>query len=393
MVGAGPSEVPAGAAARRRHRTGPARLPGRGPPHRENPAGAHPYDQVTVDKVKPKADRPRAHVLRAEFHLAGDPASPLRQVPLNPDPLQPIVDAVAAVRADLGDLAEVILDIQPVPNWRLRLKRWHLAATARARAQAEARKATRRALADADAVEDSLTLQLARLLQGNSPAPRRTAMTVKPQPVDAATTWGRLADDVGLVRIQLLVRCASDVEGRAQTTLKLLTAALDIYASRSRLRVDGARLGPFHWSANHPLRRASFDRRWAGGVFAPRGDSWLNIAEIGGLLKPATVHCRVPITPGTVPEYALGEPLMPHGWHRGPDGASRLIASPLEETLFSISVGKSFYGKTTRALVQAIAVAAAGQGVFFLDPHGDSWTQAAPTSPTRTCATGSGAST
>jgi hypothetical protein len=340
-----------------------------------------PYDRVTVERCRPARDRAREHTLRAEFVLRGDPGAPLREVPLQPDPLQPIMDAVAHVRADLGDLAEVIVDLQAVPTWRLRLKRWHLAAAARARAQNEARKATRRAIADTDAIEDSFAVQLAHLMDfgdHRSTGGRRMAMTVRPHPVDAAQVWGRLGDDVGLVRLQLLVRCASDTKGRAERSLKSLTAAMDVFAGRSRLRVDGTRLGPWQWSANHVLRRSSFDRRWTTGLVLPRADSWLNISELCGLLKPPTVHCRKPLTAATLPTYEVGEPLMPQGWYRAPDGVTRLVASPLEETLFSVSVGKSFYGKTTRAVVQAIAVAAAGQGVFFVDPHADSWNLAAP---------------
>ena len=338
-----------------------------------------PYDRVAVERCRPTKDRSRENVLRAEFVLRGDPGAPLRDVPLQPDPLQPIMDAVAAVRADLGDLAEVILDLQPVPTWRLRLKRWQLAAAARARAQTEARKATRRAIADTDAIEDSFAVQLAHLLDTDRHhgAGRRMAMTIRPRPVDAAQVWGRLADDVGLVRLQLLVRCASDQKGSAERSLKALTAAMDVFAGRSRLRVDGTSLGPWRWGANHALRRGSFDKRWTTGLVVPRADSWLNISELSGLLKPPTVHCRQPLTAATLPTYELGAPLMPQGWYRAPDGTTRLVASPLEETLFSVSVGKSFYGKTTRAVVQAIAVAAAGQGVFFVDPHADSWEAAA----------------
>ena len=336
-----------------------------------------PFGQVEVERAKPAADKPRRTVLRAEFVLRGDAAASLRAVPLDPDPLQPIVDAVSAVRADLGDLAEVVLDLQPVPNWRLRLKRWQLLAAARARAQAEARRQTRRMWLDADAAEDTVLGHLATLLDGQAARARRPLIAAQPRPIDQATTLGRLKNDVGLIRMQLLVRCSSDQEGRAENTLKRLAAALDVYADGSRLRVDGARFGPWQYNANHPLRRGSFDRRWRTGRLAPRGDSQLNIAEITGLLKPPTVHCRLPITAGTLPAYAIGAPLVPQGWYRGPDGSTRLICSPIEETLFSVAVGKSNYGKTSRAIVQALAVALAGEGVMFLDPHADSWDTAA----------------
>lgn len=337
-----------------------------------------PYGQVEVERAHQVTDKPRKTVLRAEFVLRGDPAAGLREVPLAPDPLQPIVDAVSAVRADLGDLAEVVMDLQPVPHWRLRLKRWQLLAAARARAQAEARRQTRRMWLDADAAEDTVLVQIASLLDGQPARNRRPLMPAQPRQVDQSTILGRLRNDVGLIRLQLLVRCSSDQEGRAENTLKRLAAALDVYADGSRLRVDGARLGPWQLNANHPLRRGSFDRRWASGLLAPRGDSQLNLSEITGLLKPPTIHCRLPITAGTLPVYAIGAPVVPQGWYCGPDGTTRLIGSPLDETLFSVAVGKSNYGKTSRAIVQALAVALAGQGVLFLDPHADSWDVVAP---------------
>jgi hypothetical protein len=337
-----------------------------------------PYGQVEVERAHPPVDKPRKTVLRAEFVLRGEASASLRPVPLDPDPLQPIVDAVSAVRADLGDLAEVVLDLQPVPNWRLRLKRWQLLAAARARAQAEARRQTRRMWLDADAADDTVLGQLATLVDGQPARTRRPLLPVQPRPVDYAATLGRLKNDVGLIRMQLFVRCASDQEGRAENTLKRLAAALDLYADGSRLRVDGSRMGPWQLNANHPLRRGSFDRRWATGRLAPRRDSQLNIAEITGLLKPPTAHCRLPITAGTLPVYAIGAPVVPQGWYRGPDGSTRLIGSPLAETLFSVAVGKSNYGKTSRAIVQALAIALAGDGVLFLDPHADSWDVVAP---------------
>jgi hypothetical protein len=56
------------------------------------------YGQVTVERCRPIRDRERVHTLRAEFVLRGALGAPLRDVPLQPDPLQPIVDAVGAMR-------------------------------------------------------------------------------------------------------------------------------------------------------------------------------------------------------------------------------------------------------------------------------------------------------
>ncbi|WP_369275958.1 hypothetical protein AB5J55_43930 [Streptomyces sp. R11] len=71
---------------------------------------------VSVSKVRPIVDEPRTHIVRAEFILRGKLISPLHEVPLTPDPLQPLVDAVADLWAELGDLAEIRLDIQRAPS-------------------------------------------------------------------------------------------------------------------------------------------------------------------------------------------------------------------------------------------------------------------------------------
>ncbi|WP_245691887.1 hypothetical protein [Streptomyces katrae] len=67
-----------------------------------------PYGpRVEVKQTAPVADKQRAHVVRAVLTLHGEPGSRLREVPLDPDPLQPLIDAVADLNAELGDVAEV----------------------------------------------------------------------------------------------------------------------------------------------------------------------------------------------------------------------------------------------------------------------------------------------
>ena len=342
---------------------------------------ATPFSEVAVAKAGPVRDAAREHVVRAEFAIRGNPAAVLREVPLDPDPLQPVVDAVAALRADLGDLAEVVVDLSPVPRWRMRLRRWQLMARARERARAAARRESRMQAIDSADLEESWFYQLGSLLDrdgGRGPS-RRFAMPTRPRPVSREQTLGRLGSDSGVVRVQLLVRCCSDTAGRAELQLQRLTAALDVFAGPSRLSVDAWQLGPWRIDADTPWRAKAFDRRWTGGLVAPRGENWVGIGELAGLLKPATVHCRVPVLARDVPSYELGSAdLMPQGWHTAPDGTSRLIASPVEESLFGVAVGKANYGKTERSLVQAIAVAHGGHGLMFIDPHNDSWKAAEP---------------
>lgn len=123
---------------------------------------------VTVQRGRPIADKPRKYVVRAEFILRGKPTAPLRDVPLDPDPLQPLVDAVCDLRAGLGDLAELRLDIQRAPKWTLRARRVQLMSDARRRERAEAQRAARWLRQDAGGVEDSLGWQLQQLIGSKS---------------------------------------------------------------------------------------------------------------------------------------------------------------------------------------------------------------------------------
>ncbi|MGW2563393.1 ATP/GTP-binding protein [Streptomyces sp. NPDC001514] len=336
---------------------------------------------VTVTKAAPIRDKPREHTVRAEFLLRGKPTAPLREVPLDPDPLQPLVDAVSDLRADLGDLAEVSLDIQRAPKWALRARRLQLMQAARRQERREAERASRWVRRDAAGIEDSLAWQFQQLLsgkQGASAGGRRLVMPPVPRRVEAAEALGKLADDDQLVRVQLLVTCASNTEGRAQARLAQLQAALDVFGGKSRWAMRGVRLGPWRLGADQWPSRRGFERRWGYGHCQPPRPNWVRLEELIGLLKPPTVHCRLPLLAGDLPTYSFGDPeLLLQGIYRGPDGRERLVATYAAETLFECAVGKAGGGKTERALAQAIAWAHAGGGLMFVDPHRDSWPRAA----------------
>ncbi|MFG2845950.1 ATP/GTP-binding protein [Kitasatospora sp. NPDC048296] len=328
------------------------------------------------NKEKEKKEE-RLHAVRAEFVLKGKASAALREVPLEPDPLQPVIDAVSDLRTELGELAEVVIDVQRIPRWQVKLRQWHLVHEEREAERKRARKAAGHAAADAADIQDSWRFQLASLFDSSSrrppfiPAPR-------PQPVNASKALGRLASSQGLVRIQLLVRCTSTMEGRARQLLGQLTAAMDVFGEDSRLGQDAGRFLWITWSADSRHRRESFDRRWRSGLVGPRKPNWLHIGELQGLLKPPTKHAFLPVLASELPDYVPGEALVPQGWLRYPDGRRRLIATLAKEFLFSIKVGKANYGKTEFALVQALALALAGEGVLFVDPHGDTWKSVAP---------------
>ncbi|MFE9454898.1 ATP/GTP-binding protein [Streptomyces sp. NPDC006739] len=352
----------------------------------EGPAGGQrllsitPFGpDVTVNRARPIADKPRDHVVRAEFILRGKPTAPLREVPLNPDPLQPLIDAVSDLRAELGDLAEIRLDIQRAPKWALRARRLQLMSDARRAERREAQRAARWLRQDASGIEDSLTWQLQQLLSDKpaAGAGRRLVMPPVPRRVEPAEALGKLADDDHLVRVQLLVMCASNTEGRAQARLAQLQAALDVFGGRSRWAMRGWRLGPWRIGADHWPTRRGFERRWTLGHCQPPRANWVRLEELTGLLKPPTMHCRLPVLAGDLPTFQFGDPeLLLQGIYRGPDGRERLVATYAEETLFEVGVGKAGGGKTERALAQAIGWAHAGGGLLFVDPHRDSWPRA-----------------
>ncbi|MER5352592.1 ATP/GTP-binding protein [Kitasatospora sp. NPDC002551] len=320
----------------------------------------------------------RLHAVRAEFVLRGRASAALREVPLEPDPLQPIIDAVADIRTELGEVAEVVLDLQPIPRWQVKLRQWQILHEERDKERTRARKAAGHAAADAQDVQDSWRFQLASLFEPSPP--RRLPLVPAPraQPLDTDKALGRLASSRGLVRIQVLVRCTSTMEGRARQLLGQLTAAMDVFGDGSRLAQDAGRFLWLTWSADSRHRRAAFDKRWTTGQVAPRKPNWVHISELQGLLKPPTAHSVLPVLASELPDYVPGKPLVPHGYLKYPDGRRRLIAGLLTEFLFSIKVGKANYGKTEWALVQALAVALAGEGLLFVDPHGDTWRSVAP---------------
>lgn len=339
-----------------------------------------PYARVRSEPARPIAYKKRKHTVRAVFALHGTAASRLREVPLEPDPLQPLIDAVADLRADLGDLAEVCLDISPAAKWHLKSRRQQVVHASRQRARQEARREAQWMAQDAATLEDSWGWQLTQLLTppDQRTSRRRLMMSPRPPRIDREKALGKLMEDTGLVRVQLLVRCASDQIGRAERRLRHIEAALDVYAARTRLSSVGWSWGPLRFGPDRWPWRPRFDERWASGRIHPRRDSWARIEEVAGLLKPPTMHARLPLLAGDIPSFEPEKDLLPQGWYRSVDGAERLLATREADTLFEVQVGKAGWGKTTRALVQAVAVAHNRGGLAFIDPHRDSWATVAP---------------
>ena len=121
---------------------------------------------------------------------------------------------------------------------------------------------------DAATMEDALSWQVTKLTLPHSQRGgdgRRLLMTPRPPRVDREKALGKLAEDTGLVRVQLLVRCASNTVGRAERRLRHIEAALDVYAGRTRLSSLGWSWGPIRFGP---------DPRITTDGLSPRRTSW-----------------------------------------------------------------------------------------------------------------------
>ncbi|GAB3435131.1 hypothetical protein GCM10027569_86890 [Flindersiella endophytica] len=335
------------------------------------------------------ADR-RVHVARAELVLAKDSDQPLRAVPLRPDPLQALAAAVCDVRQDLGERVDVCLDLLPLTAAKVQHLRhrgmqhvrsggdglWHHAA--------------------ASLTGGYSIGQLARLVLGTTPVGSRASRPRRTEGRDVPLKRGRL--DVTVDKLsgaepvfvaQVLIRAESEIPGRAEAHLHQMLAAMDQWRSgQNWWRVAGPNLRLLHIGADSWPRRRGFDRRFRTGEFSPRKQSLVTPSEVGGLLKPATRHCAarnvarsgglIPPAPRELTVYRGQPDLLPLGFVRRADGGQALVGAPLDETLFSLRTGKAGCGKTELALVQAVALARSGHGVWFLDPHRDGWERAKP---------------
>ncbi|MEU0489986.1 hypothetical protein ABZ249_12215 [Nocardiopsis sp. NPDC006139] len=324
---------------------------------------------------------PRVHVARAELVLARDTHVPLRQVGLKPDPLSSIAAAVASVRHDLGERVDICVDLSPLTPSRVS----HL--IRRSRRPQEGGGWAGRGLAAMGSLAKELIDELVPGPGVSTPPPART------MPPPATGTVSKFTVEEPVFAAQVLIRVTSEIPGRAQAHLHQVLAAFETWSGENHWRAAGLNLGVVHLGADVWPWRRSFDRRMDTGLFAPRGQNLLTGGELAGLLKPPTRHCPgrnvarshglvAPPPPG-LPTYTGQPDMLPLGYATSGEGAERLVATPLEDLYFSLRIGKSRYGKTETALVQSVALALAGHGIWYMDPHADGWRRAAPmlTSP------------
>jgi hypothetical protein len=304
-------------------------------------------------------------VARAELVLARASAVPLRAAGLDPDPLVGFARALQGLKPSEGDVIEVCVDLLPViPARRRRLRRRLLR---KARHQLPAGKAGAR-----EWVPDLLAAS-----GDNTPPPAELVG----RRADHRALTDKLGSPEPLFEIQVLVRVASPIPGRAKARLLALLTAFDVFAGENHLRVSGLRIpGVAFLGSDLPGRRGRFDRRLRSGLFAPARRRVVTATEIAGLLKPPTVKCSasqvarsigaIPAAPDGLPTFTDQDRLLPLGKVETESG-ERVVGVPLADTFFSYMAGRSRWGKTETAIGQFIHLARAGHGCFFLDPHED----------------------
>ncbi|MEV6726235.1 ATP/GTP-binding protein [Streptomyces xanthochromogenes] len=314
-------------------------------------------------------------VERVELVLALADQKPLAHLGLSPDPLQQLAAAMASVRTEAGERAEVMVDLVPVGERRLARRRRRLLARSRRRGPSAYGERLTGGLSGGG-VWGSVT---AAWSGGKSAGPASGAKRL-PRMTDLKDQVGKFDPATGAVfGVQILLRTEAPHPQQARARMNQLLAAFSITSGENHLR-----------SRRPRTRRAvaSFDRRCATGEFAPVRRQWMTVAELAGFLKPPTKSCTassvvrsgglVPPAPADLPVYTGQPGLVPLGAVVYPDGVERIGAARAADLLFALMLGKSGHGKTEAALVQCIALAHNGYGCWFLDPHGEAWERAKP---------------
>ncbi|WP_330481446.1 ATP/GTP-binding protein [Streptomyces sp. NBC_00724] len=334
---------------------------------------------ATVDFTKPATGDGRhrlshRYVQRVELTLALPDQKPLASLGLSPDPLQQLAAAMASVRTEDDERADVVLDLVPVRERRLTRRRRRLLAQSKRRGPSAYGERLTGGLGGGGVWESVLAGWSGGKTVGGGRGERLPRMT------DLRDGVGKFDPAAGAVfAVQLLLRTEAGHPQIALARMNRLIAAFSATTGENYLKPRRPRT---RW------RIASFERRFATGEFAPRKRQWLTVPELAGFLKPPTVKCRassvvrsgglVPPAPSDLPVYTGQRDLVPLGAVIHSDGRERIGAARVKDLLFGLQLGKSGHGKTEAALVQCIAMAHSGYGTWFLDPHGEGWVRAKP---------------
>lgn len=304
-------------------------------------------------------------VVRAELVLARASSEPLRAAGLDPDPLSALARATDALDPAGGDGVTICVDLLPVtPGKRRRLRRRLL------------RRARRRTPSPSPGDELTDLLGGGDRRRGGAPPAELVEQRVGRQALAR-----KLGTDEPLFEMQVLIRVASPVPGRAKAQLAGILAGFDAFAGENHLRVSGLRIpGVAFLGSDLPGRRQWFDRRLATGLFRPARRRVVTASEIAGLLKPPSKQCASPNVlrsggavhppPRGLPTFAGQAGLLPLG-RVETEAGERMVGVPLRDTFFFYMAGRSRFGKTETAIGQFLHVARSGHGCLFLDPHLD----------------------
>ncbi|MFF0629763.1 ATP/GTP-binding protein [Streptomyces sp. NPDC004296] len=336
---------------------------------------------VDLSKPTPTSTPNNTHPIyteRAELVLGLPDIRALALPALQPDPLQHLAQALAGIRSETGETADVCLDLIPVSERRLARRRRTLLATARRRGPSAYGERLDTTGADSAA---GLGLGIIEALAADWKGNRTTTRGTKrlPRMTDVRDNVGKFTPGTGVFAVQLLLRTTAAHPQIAAARMHQLLAALAATSGENYLR-------PRRPKSRRAI--AHFDHRIETGAFAPRRRQWLTVPELASFLKPPTMHCAgsnlvrsggiVPPAPATLPIYTGQPDLVPLGAVTFPDGRERIGAARTKDLLFGLQLGKSGHGKTEAGLVQAIALAHNGHGVWYLDPHGEAWARAKP---------------
>jgi hypothetical protein len=320
------------------------------------------YSQLEVRECERLAFPQEGHTVRVELRLAHEPAQPLGDPGLDPDPLQGIAGVLGRLHgpAEGAIVAVDLLAKTPAQSRRFRKRIF--------------KDAARRAGIQATGPLDGLFGQQPRA--GRLPAADAVDRLFQTRALQRKLD---ASDPLFAAQILLCVR------GREKAPVRALAQGLlscfDVFAGENHLRAAGLRFGGLGFlGADAPWRRGRFDRRLASGRFAPARASVLCATEIAGLLKPPTARCyaenvarsggAIPPPPPGLPTYSGQKGLIPLG-KITERGGERVVGVPVAGTFFAYMAGRSRYGKTETAIGQFIALARSGHGGLFLDPHAD----------------------
>lgn len=334
-------------------------------PGLEGALSAYPDVEIhqPATPAPPAAER-RGRVVRCELVLARPSYEPLADRDEAGQLLGALATAMGRLNTGAGETATVALDVLVASPGRAR--------RLRARLQRQA---------DPDSGPP------ARLLDREGPRGSRGRASVARTVERRHDTRGldrKLDPGEVLLEFQLLVRVRARTREGARGAMRNLLAAFDTLAAENHLRAVGLRLGGLgRFGSDAPWRRGAFDRKLASGRFAPRRKSIATSRELAGLLSPPTIACHadnVARTPGAIPApprgltsypSSSGEVVIPLGRVHDKMVGERLVGVSARDTFFSYMAGRSRYGKTETAIGQFVALARAGHGGLFIDPHAD----------------------